>query len=289
MSRLSALLARTQEQIGKNLSLDDERSALARLRRELMGKVEEIARHNVDFHSDVRATLSALEARKQEMARSTRHGTTFEDALGGLLGAEAQRVGDIHQATGMTTGAIKNCKVGDHVIVMGPESSAPGALIAFEAKEDRDCDLRAALAESERARKNRQAQIGVFVFSTRCAPADLQPLARYGDDIIAVWDAEDERTDVFVRCAYSMARGLTARLAGAEAQNAEALVEIDLATRAIERQANFLDEVHKLAGTVRTHGEKIQTRIASMRDELASEIARLDRHASALRADRSDA
>lgn len=289
MSRLSALLARTQEQIGKNLSLDDERSALARLRRELMGKVEEIARHNIDFHSDVRATLSALDARKREMARSTRHGATFEDALGGLLAAEAQRVGDIHQATGTTTGAIKNCRVGDHVIVMGPESSAPGALIAFEAKEDRDCDLRAALAESERARKNRQAQIGVFVFSVRCAPADMQPLARYGDDIVAVWDAEDERTDVFVRCAYSMARGLTARLAGAAAQNAEALVEIDLATRAIERQANFLDEVHKLAGTVRTHGEKIQTRIASMREELAREIDRLDRHASALRADRSDA
>jgi hypothetical protein len=289
MSRLSALLARTQEQIGKNLSLDDEKSALARLRRELMGKVEEIARHNVAFHSDVRATLSALEARKQEMARSTRHGATFEDALGAFLAAEAQRVGDVHQAIGTTTGAIKNCKVGDHVVAMGPESSAPGALIAFEAKEHRDVDLRAALAESERARKNRQAQIGVFVFSIRCAPAGLQPLARYGDDIVVVWDAEDERTDVFLRCAYSMARGLTARLAGAAAQNAEALLEIDLAARAIERQANFLDEVHKLAGTVRSHGEKIQARVERMRDELAREIARLDRHSGVLRADRPDA
>lgn len=103
MSRLSGLLTRTQEQIGKNLSLDDDRSPLARLRRELMGKVEEISKHNVSFHSDVRATLSALEARKQEMARSTRHGATFEDALGGLLAIEAQRVGDVHQPTGPIT------------------------------------------------------------------------------------------------------------------------------------------------------------------------------------------
>jgi hypothetical protein len=285
MSRLSGLLSSTQEQIGKNLSLDDEQSALARLRRELMGKVEEIARHNVAFHSDVRATLSALDARKDEAARSTRHGVTFEDALGGLLAAEAQRAGDIHTATGATTGAIKNCKIGDHVVTMGPESAAPGAAVVFEAKEDRSYDLRAAVAESEKARKNRQAQIGVFVFSARTAPADLQPLARYGDDIVALWDAEDGRTDLFVRCAYSMARCLTARLSGAAAQNEEALLEIDLATRAIEKQVHFLDEVYKLAGTVRSHGEKIQARMDRMRDELGREVERLDRQARALRAD----
>ena len=285
MSRLSGLLTQTQKQIGLNLSLDDEKSALARLRRELMGKVEEISRNNVSFHSDVRATLSALDARKQEAARSTRHGLTFEDALGGLLAAEAQRLGDVHQATGTSTGAIKNCKVGDHVVAMGPDSSAPGAAIVFEAKEDRSCDLRAALAESERARKNRHAQVGVFVFSARTAPPGLQPLARYGDDIVALWDAEDEQSDLFVRCAYSMARCLTSRVAGAAEQNAETLLEIELATRAIEKQASFLDEVHKMAGTIKTHGEKIQARMERMRDELAREVERLDRQASALRAD----
>ena len=285
MSRLSGLLTRTQDEIGRNLSLDDDGSALARLRRELMTVVEEMATRNASFHSDVRATLSAQGARKEEAARSTRHGATFEEALGGLLAAEAQRMGDIHQATGPTTGAIKNCKVGDHVVVMGPESSAPGAAIAFEAKEDRSCDLRAALAESERARKNRQAQVGVFVFSARSAPADLQPLARYGDDLVVLWDADDERTDFYVRLAYSVARCLTSRVAGAAEQNAEALLEIDLATRAIEKQVQFLDEVHKLAGTVKSHGERIQARMERMRDELSREVDRLDRQARALRVD----
>jgi hypothetical protein len=285
MSRLSGLLTRTQEQIGKNLSLDDDRSPLARLRRELMGKVEEISKHNVSFHSDVRATLAALEARKQEMARSTRHGATFEDALGGLLTAEAQRVGDVHQATGATTGVIKNCKVGDHVVVMGPDSSAPDAVIVFEAKEDKHYDVRAALAESERARKNREAQIGVFVFSARTAPEGLPPVARYGDDIVALWDAEDEQTDLFVRLAYSMARCLSSRVSGAAEQNAEAVLEIERATRAIERQAGLLEEVHKWAGTIRSNGEKIEARIGRMRDELAREVERLYQQASALRAE----
>jgi hypothetical protein len=285
MSRLSALLTRTQDEIGRNLSLDDEGSALARLRRELMTQVEELSRHNAAFHSDVRATLSALDARKEEAARSTRHGATFEDALGGLLAAEAQRMGDVHQATGLTTGAIKNCKVGDHVVAMGAESASPGAVIAFEAKEDRSYDLRTALAESERARKNRQAQVGVFVFSARTAPPDLQPLARYGDHIVVLWDADDPRTDLYVRLAYSVARCLTSRVAGAAEQNAEALVEIELATRAIEKQVAFLEEVHKLAGTVKTHGEKIQARMDRMRDELTREVERLDRQARALRVD----
>lgn len=289
MSRLTGLLSRTQEQIGKNLSLDDEMSALARLRRELMGKVEEISKHNVAFHSDVRATLAALDARREEEARSTRHGATFEDALGALVAAEAQRVGDVHEATGFTHGAIKNCKVGDHVVTMGPESSAPGAAIVFEAKEDRSCDLRAALAECDRARKNRQAQIAVFVFSARCAPDGMQPLARYGDDIVTLWDADDERSDLHVRCALSMARCLTARVAGAAAQNAEAVLEIELATRVIERQVQFLDEVHRMAGTVKSHGEKIQARMDRMRQELGREIDRLDQQARALRADRAQA
>jgi hypothetical protein len=289
MSRLSTLLTRTQDEIGRNLSLDDDRSALARLRRELVAMVEEMARRNSAFQSDVRATLSALDARKEEAARSTRHGLTFEDALGSLLGAEAQRVGDVHQGTGATTGAIKNCKVGDYLVTMGPESATPGAAIVFEAKEDRSVDLRAALAESERARKNRQAQVGVFVFSARTAPEGLQPLARYGDDIVALWDADDERTDLHVRLAYSVARCLTSRVAGAAEQNAEALLEIDLATRAIEKQVHFLDEVHKLAGTVKHHGEKIQARMDRMRDELTREVERLDRQARALRAEASGA
>ncbi len=102
---------------------------------------------------------------------------------------------------------------------------------------------------------------------------------------MVLWDADDERTDLYVRLAYSVARCLTSRVAGAAEQNAEALVEIELATRAIEKQVSFLEEVHKLAGTVKSHGEKIQARMDRMRDELTREVERLDRQARALRVD----
>jgi hypothetical protein len=268
----------------REFSLDHEQSALSRLMKTVRGAVDDLAKTNAEFHGDVRARLAALDARRAEAARSTRHGGEFEEALGQLLASEAQRVGDIHQAVGAAPGSVRNCKVGDHLVAMGRESAAPGALLVFEAKENRACDLRAALAEMEVARKNRQAQVGVFVFSARTAPEGLEPLARYGEDIVVVWDPEDEVTDLRVRCAYSMARGLATRVASASAASDEALREIDLATRGIEKQLSYLDDVARMAGTVKNNGEKILQRMERMREQLAADVDRLDEQVRSLRA-----
>lgn len=271
------------EGLVRELSLDQPDSALARLGRELKGKIDGLVEHNAKFHIDVRTALAAQEARKEEAGRSTRHGLAFEDALGGLLASEAQRVGDVHRATGATTGAIKLSKVGDHVIGMGPDSSAPGAQLVFEAKEDKSVDLRSALDEIERARKNRSAQIGVFVFSARTAPEGLQPLARYGDDIVCVWDSEDDRTDLHVRCAYTLARALASRVAQSTEQSEEALGAIERAVRAVEKQLAHLADVERMASTVKTHGEKIEARMKSMRTDLTREVERIDEQVTSLR------
>ena len=97
---------------GKNLSLDDDRSALSRLRKELLGTVDDMVRRNHDFQVEVRSTLIGLQARREEASRSTRNGTTFEVQLGELLSTEAQRLGDVHRATGTSVGMIKGCKTG---------------------------------------------------------------------------------------------------------------------------------------------------------------------------------
>ena len=73
------MLQATSQQIDKNLTLDDDTSPLARLKRELVMTIETLVASNGTFQTEVRTTLAALQARKEEAARSTRHGLTFED------------------------------------------------------------------------------------------------------------------------------------------------------------------------------------------------------------------
>lgn len=281
--RLSRMLEETRQQIDKNLTLDDEGSALSRVKRELTNTIESLATTNASFQTEVRATLAALQARKQEAARSTRHGHEFEAEVGMLLATEAQRLNDPYESVGATTGAIKNCKTGDFVTTLGPDSAAPGARIVWEAKEDGSYDLKQALAETAMARKNRQAQIGVFVFSTKTVPDTLQPFARYGNDIIITWDAESVDSDLRVRVAYSVARALVIRETHESVESDHALKAIDIATRSIEKQLDNLEQIKIWAETVRSNGEKVVDRATRMRADLSKEIEALDRQVNGLR------
>jgi hypothetical protein len=283
LSRLVGRVETAQRAITANLTLDEDTSALSRLKRELGATIDELSKKNADFHTEVRSTLVELRARKTEMDRSTRHGAEFEAELGNLLASLAQQQGDVHEATGTTTGIIKNCKVGDHVIELGPESAAPGVRIAWEAKESRACDLSAALAESETARKNRGAQLGVFVFSKKTAPDTLQPLARFGSNVVVVWDAEDPSSDLQVRAAYTICRALAIRERTASAQTRDVITQIEEATRAVEKQLAYLEEIKKQAETIQSNGEKIVIRAAKMRDDVAKEVERLDEQIAALK------
>jgi hypothetical protein len=283
LSRLSKMLATTSEQIGKNLTLDDDGSALARLKRELLSTIDKLGRENVEFQSQVRESLARLETRKKDDALTTRHGFAFEERLGALLAEEAQRLGDLHEATGETTGAIKLCKKGDHVVELGADCAAARARIVWEAKEKQGYTLRAALEEIDEARRNRQAQVGVFVFSRKTVPDELESLQRYGSDVVVVWDAEDSTHDVVLRAAYSLARALAVRERRSDTESQAAIAEIEHAARGVERQIGYLGEVRRWAETIKGHGEKIAERSATMAAELRRDVERLDAQVTAMR------
>lgn len=283
LNRLSRLLQTTSDRIGQNLTLDDEQSALSRLKRELLDVVDKLSRKNDEFQTDVRTTLASLHAERKEAARSTRHGQVFENELGALLASEAQRLGDIHEAIGLTTGAIKNCRTGDYVLQLGPDSAAPGARIVVEAKQNQSVSLKEALAESEKGRQNRQAQVGIFVFSAKSAPDGMDPLVRYGNDLVVVWNAENPSTDLYVKCAYSVARTLVVRLQEQTDQSSAALDELEKATRAIQKQVELLDNIQKMAETVRSNGGKIVDQATKMRNEIEKQIECIDEQLKGLK------
>ena len=74
----------------------------------------------------------------------------------------------------MTIGAIKHCKKGDLVVELGDDCVAAGARFVIGAKEDKSYTLPIARAELETAKKNRDAGVGVFVFSQKTAPTEAE-------------------------------------------------------------------------------------------------------------------
>ncbi|MCA9171563.1 MAG: hypothetical protein KDB23_28040, partial [Planctomycetales bacterium] len=258
-SRLNEMLRDTQGAIHGNLTLDDENAPLARLKRELLGLLKEHSRENVEFREEVKATLAKLVTRREEAEQTTRHGIEFEDALGQFLQANRHSASDVIESLGSRTGQIKNCKVGDFAVTLSEDCQAAGARIVLEAKEDANYHLARALEEIQTARKNRDAQIGIFVFSAKSAPPDLDPFARYGDDLVVIWDADRNDTDVYLRAALSTARALCVR-AGQSAENEVDLAAMNRAILEIEKRARSLDDIRKSAETIQSASNKILER-----------------------------
>jgi hypothetical protein len=279
LSRLVGRVEAAQKRISDEFSLDNQASALNKLTA-LLASLQE---KQTEFATNVQAQIATLTAQRAERARGTRHGEEFEAAVGTVLAAEAQRVGDIYEATGTTTGLIKNCKVGDHVLTLGPDSPAPDVRVVFEAKQCKSVDLKGALAELDVARKNRQSQVGVFVYSKRSAPDGLETLARYGSSLVVTWDPEDPQLDWVLRAAYSIARAFVIREHSNDEETADAVLEIESTVRAIEKHLNRVAAIKKYAETARSSGEKIVRDAEKMEHELVEQIETLDEQVASLR------
>ncbi len=286
LSRLVTQVDAAQRGITQQFSLDDPGSSLSRLQRELKGVMEHLAAGQQQFQSEVKEVLAALQARKQEAARSTRHGGDFEEAVCEVLGLEISRLGDIATPCGTTTGTIRNCKVGDLVAELGPDSAAPGERIVIEAKAAGGYDVPTARKELDEARKNRDAQVGLFVFARAYAPAGLEPVARYGNDVLTIWDHEDPATDLFLKAAYSVGRALVVARGRAAAELEADFGEIDAALAEIGQRAGSLEDICTATKTITNANEKIATRARVVRDALVREVFRLQEHVEALRRQR---
>jgi hypothetical protein len=196
----------------------------------------------------------------------------FQDAVCEFIMRESQHAGDIAIPTANTTGLIKNCKVGDCVVELGPDSAAPGARIAVEAKEEAGYTLARARDEIETARKNRRADWGLFVFSKKTAPAGLEAFQRYGNDFVVVWNADDTLTDVFLKAGIIAARALCFRNEKHSVAQQCDFEAIEKAILEIEKRAGNLDEVRKSAETIQSASNKILERVRIDRESLEKQV-----------------
>jgi hypothetical protein len=274
LTRLMKRVEGAQDTITGEFSLDNDQSALCKLKSELITILQAQVEANADFQEEVKVSLAKLVTRRETEARSTQHGGTFEAAVFEFIDRDAQRRGDVAEKTGNTPGLIRNRKFGDVVLHLGRDCIAAGAKIVIEAKEVAGYSLKAAQDEIEQARKNRDAQLGVFVFSRRTAPPLDAPLARWGDDVFVVWDAEDSLTDGNMIAALEIARALCVRCRLSAERKQIDFTQIDRAINSIEKQAQSLDQIRASAQTILDHVKNdrkvIEDQVAVLRREMTS-------------------
>jgi len=283
LSRLSAVVAGAKDAIDANLTLDSEKSALSRLKHELVAILERHEQKVESFQTSVQAALEAMKAQREEAARSTAHGRDFEDVAAEFIERESQRGADIAARTGNTTGAIRNCKVGDLVVEFGAECAAAGERFVVEAKEDNSYTLAKARAEMEIARKNRDASAGLFVFSEKTAPDGMDALFRHGEDVFVVWDAERIESDVILRAGFSLAKALCVRQAREREAADGNLDSIDAAILALEEEAKRLAKMKTWTETIQSNSGKVLEEVRKMSEGLERQIGVLRDSVAALK------
>jgi hypothetical protein len=272
LNRLVQNVTHAQRTITNEFSLDSETSCLSRLKRELVDLLADSEKKNQQFQEEVKVSLARIVTTRREAERSTRHGVEFESAVCDFVTREAQYAGDIVIPTAQTTGLIKNCKVGDCVLELGPDSAAPGAKVVVEAKEEAGYTLARAREEIETARKNRGADWGLFVFSKKTAACGLEPFQRYGNEFIVVWDVEDTLSDVFLKAGVLASRAMCFRAQRQAADQDVDFEAIDKAIHEIEKRAGNLDEVRKSAETIQTASTRILERVRIDREALEKQV-----------------
>lgn len=283
LSRLVGQVQKAQQQISSEFSLDNQASGLSRLARLVDEHYETQRTQAQGFQQRVLAILERIDVRRAEQARSTTHGRVFEEAVGEALRRLVLPAGDVLQVVSNMTGSIPRNKTGDFVVTLGDDSAAPGARFVVEAKEDASYRLAGTLAEADEARSNRGAGFCVFVHSRKTAPAGLVPFARYGQNLIVVWDADDEATDVLLQAALTCAKALSVRAGRACSREAASMHKIDEAIAAITKQVEGFEEIRTSATTVTNAAQRIDQRARIMAELITRHSEALAEQVGALR------
>jgi hypothetical protein len=264
LSRLVSTITRSQEAISSEFSLDKPGSALSRLQQEVLARITEGQTRQTEFQTQVVAMLGEMRGRREAEKASTTHGAEFEARVGERLREMTSATGDVLEDCGTTTGLIRASKVGDFTLTLSPDSAAAGARIVIEAKESKGYTLKTTIDECDEAKRNRGADVAVFVHSKATADPKMEIMKRHGNDIIVVWDAEDDRSDVVLRAAVELAKGLSLRKASHSDEDKASYALIDKAIETLRKQMEGFDELKTIAQTQELGAQKMQNRVRIM-------------------------
>jgi hypothetical protein len=260
--------------LGRQFSLDTPDSLLQRVIQTHETYYTRFSETTGNHHSELVGRLESLSTRRQIERRSTQGGAPFEEAVIGVITNMANGAGDRCDGVGNTVGSTLNAKVGDAVVTLGPDCAAAGERMVIEAKRAQNYTLQKALEECKAARSNRGAQTAIFIWDRNSA-RNQPPLARYGNDIIVLWDEHDPGSDVYVQAAYWLARGLVAPRAHDDSLLQTRRRQVDGAFEQILILSNTIEQVKKSGEAVVKQGHTIVTHCVNLQGQLAAQVEAL--------------
>lgn len=264
----------------KQFDLSDADSTLKRMLKLLEEKYDKILEK-----------IGEEKGREEESGQSTRHGVKFENVtVSNFIQEWNERKCDanhIVEHTGNKPGVLHTEKrfrtIGDFVIELGPDHADAGCKIAVEAKSKQGSTLDDAWKELEEARKNRDAEVGLFVLDKNKATDDLDRFTRRGNNIVIVWDAEDSNSDVIFEVGLSVAVVLCVQAENRKKADGADVKSMKNIVKEIEEVLDNLDAIEKSAQAIKSGNNKILDKIDEMKSKLPEKLSKLNDQINKLR------
>lgn len=239
-----------------------------------------------DGFAKLNERLAALEAagaaRATERARSAAKGGDFEALLEELLGGIARGAGDVVERTGTETGAIMGSKKGDFVLTLNPEATGAAELRVVVECKDRYVSGRAMRDELREAKANRDAAVGLVVFTPAHAPAGIAPFDVRAGDVYCVVDpaAPDAATlEAAVRLARLLAlQGLRERDVEVDA------TAVAAALAGVREQLETVRALKQTLTSIGTSAKEVHAGLDRLRDGILARLAEAEAELRAVRA-----
>ena len=230
----------------------------------------EVSRGFEALNERLTAIEAAATARAAERSRSAAKGADFEDLLEGMLSDAVRGSDHLVERTSDEVGHVLRSKKGDFVLTVDPATTRGSAVrIVVEAK-DRAISGRAMRDEIAEAKRNRDAAIGLVVFSTTHAPAGIAPFdVRLGDVYCAI--DPDDPAPATLDAALRLAR----LLAIAATRDTEGDIDAAAVKEALERVRAELDAVRGLKTkltTIATAAKAVNAGLDQLRDGIVTRI-----------------
>ncbi|MDO9509342.1 MAG: hypothetical protein Q7I97_08425 [Thermovirgaceae bacterium] len=275
------LLKQNANQMRSTFSLDDEGSALSLLKRSLREEIEKLQATVNQHYAQIRETLASEKSRLAEAEKGTGKGRDFEEAIYFPLAEMAVAMDDQPENVSDVKGLVNNDKVGDFVVRLGGSSRAPGRGIVFEAKKQQGYNMKKTLEEIDRAKKNRGADIGIFVFCKGYEPREAGDFHRTGNDFIVTVDEqqlEKGQRLLFLEAAYKVARMLITSRAREEEERAIDPEYIRTEIDNIQLAMRGASEVKIKVGTIRNSADAIEKVMAVFEEKLERHLENIKEH-----------